>query len=90
MRIILLIGWFSCGFVGAGYYRASLREATPYLSRIESEARSGAGMSSLFIIGGPVYLLTGLAISGGGYSGWENPFGDCYWHATTDACEIRH
>lgn len=78
-RVVLVFAWLACGFVGAGFYRSTLRANTPYLSTIPYQTHAMAGISWLLVLGGPVYLATAFALSGAGYTGWENPFGREFW-----------
>lgn len=84
-RLVVVV-WLVSGFVGAGFYRANLRYVTPTLNHDEARARTQAGVSTLFMLGGPVYLTAALALSGGGYEGWESLVGDCFWHKTSAPC----
>ena len=62
----LVIAWFSCGLIGAGFLFADMQQegfARTYFRR-------DMGVSILFSFFGPAMLLIGFLVSGFGESGW--------------------
>jgi hypothetical protein len=78
VRLFFLAFWISCGIAAAGFLNADF-EATTRQYGIHSckFAATNQSVSLLIGLGGPISLVLSLALTGGGYSGWQISRGEC-------------